>query len=279
MYHGAQDWLVRLDARGDLSLSLFEELSAEGLADVLDDEVDVVWIETPTNPTWDVIDIAAAARATHRAGGVLVVDSTVAPPVTTRPLGLGADFVFQSATKYLNGHSDVTAGALTSVAHHELWDEIQEVRIFHGSVLSPFDAWLLMRGLRTLGVRYRRASESALAIATHFVDHPAIEKVLYPGIPSNPGYAAATSQMSDGFGGMLSILVKGGEGSARRLATNTRLFTTATSLGGTESLIEHRASVEGPNSIVAKNLVRVSVGLENPDDLIADLEQALKGIT
>lgn len=277
MYHGAQDWLVRLDRRGDIDLTLFEELSSEGLASAIDETVDVAWVETPTNPTWDIIDIEAAARATHDAGGVLVVDSTVAPPVTTRPLDLGADLVFHSATKYLNGHSDITAGVLVTGAETEIWTEVCEVRVSHGSVLSPFDAWLLMRGLRTLGVRYRRASASALAIATHFEGHPGVDRVLYPGLPSHPQHGAAARQMLDGFGGMLSILVRGGAEAARQVATGTTLFTTATSLGGTESLIEHRAAVEGPNSIVAENLLRVSVGLEDPDDLIDDLEQALKG--
>lgn len=277
MYHGAQDWLVRLDQRGDIDLTLFEELTAEGLATALDGSVDVAWIETPTNPTWDVIDIEVAARATHDAGGVVVVDSTVAPPVTTQPISLGADFVFHSATKYLNGHSDITGGVLVARDDTDRWQQVQEVRVSHGSVLSPFDAWLLMRGLRTLGVRYRRASETALAIATHFEHHPAVDRVLYPGLGSHPEHLVAKRQMRDGFGGMMSLLVAGGKQEARRLATSTRLFTTATSLGGTESLIEHRAAIEGPNSIVAENLVRLSIGLEDAADLIADLEGALKG--
>ena len=274
MYYGVQDWLRRLDARGDIELQIFDELSAEGLANALPDAIDVVWIETPTNPSWDVIDIERAAGATHAAGGVLVVDSTVAPPVTTRPLDHGADLVFHSATKYLNGHSDVTAGVLVASESSDA-RALELIRRSHGSVLSPFDAWLLLRGLRTLGVRYRRASESALAIARHFEGHDSVQGVLYPGLFSHPGHDTAARQMTGGFGGMLSILVAGGAQAARAVALGTRIFTTATSLGGTESLIEHRAAVEGPNSVVPENLLRLSVGLEDARDLIADLDQAL----
>ena len=278
MYFGVQDWLRRLHDRGDVELLLFDELSADGLESALGQSVDVVWIETPTNPSWDVIDIERAARATHESGGVLVVDSTVAPPVTTRPLDLGADLVFHSATKYLNGHSDVTAGVLVAGEDNPGLRELELIRRSHGSVLSPFDAWLLLRGLRTLGVRYRRASDSALAIARHFENHPVVDRVLYPGLLSHPGHEAAVRQMTGGFGGMMSMLVEGGRGAARTVALGTRLFTTATSLGGTESLIEHRAAVEGPNSVVPGNLLRLSIGLEDPEDLIADLEQALDSI-
>lgn len=275
MYHGVQDWLRRLHDRGDVSLSIFDRLDASGLEEALDGEVDVVWIETPTNPSWDVIDIRRAATATHAAGGELVVDSTVAPPVTTRPLELGADIVFHSATKYLNGHSDVTAGVLVTSSTDARWEELRALRTSHGSVLSPFDTWLLLRGLRTLGVRYRRASATALAIATHFLDHPGVHQVLYPGLPSHPGHEVAVRQMTGGFGGMMSIRVNGRAEVARNVAVATRIFTTATSLGGTESLIEHRASVEGPNSVVPDDLLRISIGLEDAADLVADLEQAL----
>ncbi len=275
MYHGAQDWLKRLEARGELRLTLFDAVSLAGLERACASGVDLAWIETPTNPTWDVIDIRGAAAAVHEAGGMLAVDSTVAPAVTTRPLTLGADYVFHSGTKYLNGHSDVTAGVLSTQSESDHWDEVGRVRVAHGSIISPFDAWLLMRGMRTLAVRYRRASGSALALAEALVGQPGLERVLYPGLASHPGHQVAVRQMTGGFGGMMSVLVEGGSARSQAVATRTKLFQTATSLGGTESLIEHRASVEGPHSVVPENLIRISVGLEDPDDLIEDLIRAL----
>jgi cystathionine gamma-synthase len=236
-----------------------------------------VWIETPVNPTWDVIDIAAAAEAAHGAGAILAVDATAATPVLTRPLTLGADLAFHSATKYLNGHSDLTAGVLVTRAIDARWQEITSVRHLMGGVLGAFEAWLLLRGLRTLYLRVERASASALEIARHFEGHPKLAAVLYPGLESHPGHAVAKRQMTGGFGGMLSLLVDGDAAAARAVAARTRLFVPATSLGGVESLIEHRATIEGPHSVVPKNLLRLSIGIEDPADLIADLEQALAG--
>ena len=276
MYHGAQDWLRRISAKRGIGLDLFDQADPAALASVLrPGETAIVWVETPVNPTWDVIDIAAAAEAAHGAGAILAVDSTVAPPVTTRPLALGADIVFHSATKYLNGHSDVSAGVLVTKAADPRWEEIRLVRSLMGGILGSFESWLLLRGLRTLHPRYTLASENALAIARHFEDHPKVEAVLYPGLESHPGHAVAKAQMTGGFGGMLSLLVAGGAAEAKAVATGTRLFLPATSLGGVESLIEHRATVEGPHSVVPRNLLRLSAGIEDPDDLIADLEQAL----
>jgi cystathionine gamma-synthase len=275
MYHGAQDWFRRLHERGDVELVLFDDISADGLREALGGGADVVWIETPVNPTWDVIDISAASEATRSSGGILVVDSTVAPPVTTRPLSMGADYVFHSATKYLNGHSDVSAGVLVTPVVDEQWIEIESVRVGLGSIPSPFEAWLLMRGLRTLPVRYSQASKTALELARVIEKHPHVERVLYPGLASHPQHGTAAKQMTGGFGGMLSVLVAGTAEETRSVALMTRLFTTATSLGGTESLIEHRSSVEGPHSVVPPNLLRISVGLEAASDLIADLTSAL----
>lgn len=235
----------------------------------------VVWIETPSNPTLAVTDIAAAAEIAHGAGAELVVDSTFATPVLTRPIELGADIVLHSATKYLNGHSDVVAGALVARRSTPLWERLRDVRHYGGAVLGPFEAWLLLRGMRTLFLRVRAQSEAALRIAQHFEGHAAIAKVLYPGLPSNPGHAIALKQMKGGFGGMLSLRLKGGEAAARRLWGACKLFKSATSLGGVESLIEHRASVESPESRVPRDLVRVSVGIEDADDLIEDLERGL----
>jgi cystathionine gamma-synthase len=275
MYHGAQDWLRHLAARGDIRLDLCDPADPSEPMASIEDDTAVVWIETPANPTWDLVDIAAAAEAAHAVGARLVVDSTVAPPVTTRPLELGADYVFHSATKYLNGHSDVLAGVLVTKAYDEAWDDIWTLRKQHGAAPSAFDAWLLIRGLRTLAVRYRRASDSAMAFARHFSDHPLVERVAYPGLPHHPGHEIAARQMTGGFGGMLSVLVRGGFEAAQRVALATEVFITATSLGGVESLIEHRKAVEPPHSVVPENLLRCSIGLESPDDLIADFEQAL----
>lgn len=279
MYHVAQDWLRRISAKRNIGLTLFDATDLEDLRRAVKPGVtSIVWIETPVNPTWDVIDIAASAEIAHQAGAILVVDCTVTPPVTTRALEHGADIVFHSATKYLNGHSDVVAGILVTKALDERWDEINLVRKLTGGVLGPFEAWLLLRGMRTLFLRFERASKNALQIAQHFEDHPALEKVLYPGLKSHPQHDIAKRQMVNGFGGMVSLLVKGDAAQAKEVASGTRLFVSASSFGGVESLIEHRASVEGPHSVVPKNLLRLSIGIENCDDLIADLHQSLDKI-
>ena len=279
MYHGGQDWLRRISETRGIGLTFFDQTQDGALEDAIrPSETAIVWIETPVNPTWDVIDIEEAAKAAHGAGAILCVDSTVAPPCTTRALELGADIVFHSATKYLGGHSDLVAGALVCAEANALWDEIKQVRKLTGGILSPFDAWLLLRGMRTLFIRYERASSNALALARHFEGHKKIEQVLYPGLESHPGHEIASKQMRFGFGGMLSILVDGDADATKRVASATRLFIPATSLGGVESLIEHRKSVEGPHSIVPENLLRLSVGIEDVRDLIADLEQALDAI-
>jgi len=276
MYYAAQDLFRRIAGQRGVGLTLFDATDPQALQNaVRPGQTALVWIETPLNPTWDVIDIAAAADLAHAAGAVLACDCTVSPPVTTRALTLGADLVFHSATKYLNGHSDVTAGLLVTAREDTLWQQIRALRTQLGSILGPFEAWLLLRGMRTLFIRFDRASENAGLIAHRFERHPAIERVLYPGLPNHPGHTIAKRQMTGGFGGMLSLLVDGGYDAAQRVATRTRLFVPATSLGGVESLIEHRAAVEGPDSPVPANLLRLSVGIEDADDLIRDLEQAL----
>jgi cystathionine gamma-synthase len=277
MYHSAQDWLRRISSRRSIGLSLFDAADLDDLASqVQPGKTSVVWIETPVNPTWDVIDIAQAAKIAHDAGAILAVDATVSSPVTTQALKHGADIVFHSATKYLNGHSDVVAGILVTAREDERWEEIKLVRTLTGGILGPFEAWLLLRGMRTLFLRFEQASRSALQLARHFEQHPRLLRVLYPGLESHPGHDVACRQMTRGFGGMLSLLVDGDAGVAKRIAGNTRLFVRATSLGGVESLIEHRASVEGPHSAVPENLLRLSVGIENCQDLIEDLEQSLQ---
>ena len=221
------------------------------------------------------MDIARAAAIAHDAGARLVVDSTVSTPVLTRPIEFGADIVMHSATKYLNGHGDVVAGALITSKQDEFWSRICDVRAEAGAILGTFEAWLLQRGMRTLFLRVRRASESALRIATHFEGHQAIDKVLYPGLESHPNHAVAARQMSGGYGGMLSLCIKGGKAAALSVASKCDVFVRATSLGGVESLIEHRYSIEGSSSPIPKNLLRLSIGIEDVDDLIEDLEQAM----
>ena len=276
MYHGTADWLRRLAERRGVRVAFFDAAEPGALeAAVGADETSVVWIEPCVNPTWDVIDVRAAADAAHAAGAVLGVDATTTPAVTLRALDLGADVVFHSGTKYLAGHSDVTAGVLAARSADGRWEDVKLARNLMGGVLGPFESWLLLRGMRTLHVRYERQAANAMALARHFEGHPKLDAVLYPGLKSHPGHAAAKRQMTRGFGAMLSLLVAGGAETAKRVATRTRLFVPATSLGGVESLIEHRASVEGPDSAVPKNLLRVSVGIENADELIADLDQAL----
>ena len=277
MYHGSQDWLRRISEKRSIGLSLFDASDLNALQQAVQPgKTSIVWIETPVNPTWDVIDIAAAADIAHDAGAILVVDATVSSPVTTRALEHSADIVFHSATKYLNGHSDVVAGILVAAKQDDRWQEIKLVRTLTGGVLGPFEAWLLLRGMRTLFLRFEKSSQSALRIASHFENHPKLVRVLYPGLESHPGHDIAKRQMTHGFGGMLSLLVKGDADEARAIAGNTHLFVPATSLGGVESLIEHRASVEGPHSEVPQNLLRLSIGIENCQDLIDDLEMSLE---
>jgi len=279
MYHGSQDWIRRISEKRAIGLSLFDAGDVEELRRAVQPgKTSVVWIESPVNPTWDVIDIKLAAEIAHQAGAILAVDGTVTSPVTTRALEHGADIVFHSATKYLNGHSDVVAGILVTAKRDERWEEIKLVRTLTGGILGPFEAWLLLRGMRTLFVRFEKASQSALRLARHFEGHPQLQRVLYPGLESHPGHEIAKRQMTQGFGGMLSLLVEGGADEAKRIAGKTRLFVRATSLGGVESLIEHRASVEGPLSEVPQNLLRLSIGIENCQDLINDLEQSLDAL-
>ena len=236
----------------------------------------LIWIETPANPTLVVTDIAALAEVAHRAGALLAVDSTFATPVLTQPLALGADLVMHSATKYLNGHSDVIAGSVTTRAADDFWQRIRTVRLQAGAVLGPFEAWLLLRGMRTLFVRVGAQCRAAERISAHFDGHPGIEAVLYPGLASFPGHGVAARQMKGGFGGMLSLRVKGGAPGALAFIGKLRVWKRATSLGGVESLVEHRASIEGPESSTPPDLLRMSVGLEDASDLIGDVEQALK---
>lgn len=234
----------------------------------------MLWIETPSNPRMKVCDLAALAELGHAAGAVVVADNTFATPLLQRPLALGADVVMHSTTKYFGGHSDVLGGALVFAQQGELAAKVAHRVHVTGATLAPFSAWLILRGCRSLGARMAMHCANARAVAAFLDAHPAVERVNYPGLPSHPDHAVAARQMRD-FGGMLSIELRGGRDAALAMAGKLRVFTNATSLGGCESLVEHRASVEGPNPRSPQNLLRISVGLEHVDDLIADLRQAL----
>lgn len=276
MYWGLRKWLVQTGRHWGLQVDFVPPGDLDAIrAAVRPGATKLVWIETPANPTWTVTDIAAAAEIAHNAGALLGVDSTVATPVLTRPIELGADIVMHSATKYLNGHSDVIGGALVTARLDETWERIHAQRHDGGAVLGPFDAWLLLRGMRTLFVRVAASCAGARRIAEHFVNHDRIAEVLYPGLPDHPGHDVAARQMQGGFGGMLSLRVDGGGEAAIAAAAKVGIWKRATSLGGVESLIEHRASIEGAGTLVPDDLLRLSVGIEDPADLIADLEHAL----
>jgi cystathionine gamma-synthase len=281
MYWSLRNWLMGFATQWGLQVELIDMTDPAAVrAAVRPGQTKLVWIETPANPLWTLTDIAETASIAHAAGAVLAVDSTVATPVLTRPLALGADIVMHAATKYLNGHSDLIAGVLVTREDNELWQRIRKLRAQIGGTLGSFESWLLLRGMRTLHLRVGAASRSAQRIAEHFERHPLVAEVLYPGLPGAPGHAIAVRQMQGGFGGMMSLRVKGGasggEAAAIAVAAHTELWKRATSLGGTESLIEHRASVEGAGTPAPADLLRLSVGIEDTDDLIRDLEQALQ---
>jgi cystathionine gamma-synthase len=276
MYWSLRNWLRGFATGWGLRVELVDMANADAVrAAIRPGQTKLVWIETPANPLWTVTDIATTCQIAHAAGARVAVDSTTATPVLTQPLALGADLVMHSATKYLNGHSDVIAGALVTREDSELWQRIRGIRVNGGGILGPFEAWLLTRGMRTLFPRVKAACESAQKIAEHFERQPRVAQVLYPGLASSPGHALARRQMRGGFGGMLSIRVAGGAAAAVATAAKVTLWKRATSLGGVESLMEHRASVEGSGSPVPPDLLRLSVGIEDTDDLIADLEHAL----
>ncbi|KAB2871605.1 MAG: aminotransferase class V-fold PLP-dependent enzyme [Burkholderiaceae bacterium] len=276
MYWSLRNWLASFATRWGLQVELIDMTDPAAVRAALrPGKTKLVWIETPANPLWSITDIEATAALARAAGARVAVDSTVATPVLTRPLAIGADLVMHAATKYLNGHSDLLAGVLVTKADDEHWQRVKAVRAQVGGTLGSFESWLLLRGLRTLYLRVRCASASAQRIAEHFAGHRHVQAVLYPGLRDAPGHAVAARQMHGGFGGMLSLRAKGGEAAAVATAAHVQLWKRATSLGGTESLIEHRASVEGTGTPAPADLLRLSVGIEHADDLIADLEQAL----
>ena len=236
--------------------------------------VDMVWAETPSNPLMKISDIAALSALAHKHQALLVCDNTFASPVLQQPLLLGADVVMHSTTKYFGGHSDVLGGALVFARADDLYRKVAHRLHITGATLAPFSAWLTLRGFRSLPARMSLHCSNARRLADFLATHPQVGRVNYPGLPSHPGHAIAAAQMRD-FGGMLSVQLRGGRDAALAMAGGLRIFTNATSLGGCESLVEHRASVEGDNPVSPQDLLRISVGLEHIDDLIADLASAL----
>lgn len=263
----AKDWGLEVDF---VDLSDLVALRAA----LIPGRTKVVWAETPANPTWTITDIAFASEAAHAAGALLAVDSTACTPLISRPIALGADFVMHACTKYLNGHDNAVSGVLVAATPSPMWDRIKSLRRSNGSIPGTFDSWLLLNGMRTLAVRLERACATATTITKELEAHPAIERVLYPGLASHPGHHIASEQM-EMFGGMFSIVVRGGAEAAIAAAGRMKIWRRATSFGGPESLVEHRRSIEGEDSPAPPGLLRMSTGLEDPKDLLDDLRQAL----
>ena len=274
VYYGTKKLMDSVFARWGLTTTSVDMRDAENVAGALRKETRLVWVETPSNPLLAVADIARIATLAHDAGAKCAVDNTWATPVGQNPIALGADVVMHSTTKYLGGHGDVMGGALVVREDDELFQRIRTIQTAGGAIAAPFDCWLVVRGIKTLPHRVRAHSANALAVASFLESHANIEAVHYPGLASHPGHAVAARQMSM-FGGMVSVQIRGGREASLGVAARVKLFTRATSLGGPESLVEHRASVEAPGSGTPDNLLRLSIGLEHPDDLISDLEQAL----
>ncbi|MDB4963859.1 MAG: hypothetical protein JWP01_3858 [Myxococcales bacterium] len=274
-YFTLRGWLERFCARWGVLLDLVDTSDLAALATALRPGVTrLVWIESPANPTWQITDLTAACALAHAAGARVAVDSTAATPVHTRPLEHGADLVMHSATKFLGGHSDVLAGALVTARLDEDWAQIALLRHDEGACLGPFEAYLLLRGMRTLFARVERSSRTAFWLAERLLELPRVT-VRYPGLASHPQHAIAARQMQRGYGSMLSIQIEGGAPAALEVVRRLKLWVPATSLGGVESLIEHRFTVEGPTTPTPPDLLRLSVGLEHEDDLFDDLAQAI----
>ena len=277
-YHGVRALLASVYGQWGVRHRLIDMSSAVAVRSALADGAALCWLETPSNPMLKLSDLGAISALCHEAGVPCVVDATWCTPVLLRPLEHGADLVVHSCTKYLGGHSDLTGGVVIGGARAEasgIVPKLRQVQQLGGAVAAPFDSWLLLRGLRSLAARMPLHCSNALAVATMLSRHPRVSAVHYPGLDSHPQHALALESMPRGFGGMLSFQCRGGASEALRVAASTELFTRATSLGGTESLIEHRASIEAPPTETPDDLLRVSCGLEHPADLVADLERAL----
>lgn len=275
-YFGTTHLLHDLSSHQKLVVTFVEMTNLEQIQQAMRPDTHLIWVETPSNPLLTVTDLDRVSALAHERGVLLACDNTWATPVFQHPFHLGADVVMHSMTKYLGGHSDVLGGAVIVKDNDPFFERIKAIQQMIGAVPSPFDCWLVLRGIRTLPYRMYAHAEHALAIATFLHTHPQVEAVHYPGLPTHPQHGLASQQMT-GFGGMVSFQIQGGREAAFRVAANVRLFTRATSLGGIESLIEHRASIEGPTTRTPDNLLRLSIGLEHPDDLRDDLAQALEG--
>jgi cystathionine gamma-synthase len=274
-YHGTAKQLREILPRWGVRTEFVDTSDLDAVKRALAGGASLLWIETPTNPLLQVADIAALAALAHDHGALLCCDNTFASPILQQPLSLGADLVMHSTTKYLGGHSDVLGGIVVTRSSVNALPALRDFQSTAGGVPSPFDCWLVMRSLATLPLRVRQQSANALAVARFLAGHARVEQVFYPGLPQHPGHAIAARQMHGGFGGVLSFTVPGGAQEALGVVARARLFTRATSLGGVESLVEHRASIEGPHSTTPPNLIRLSIGLEHPDDLVGDLDAAL----
>ncbi len=272
-YHGILRLLRSIFTRWKLAIDFVDMTEPAAVKMALRPATRLIWAETPTNPTLKLTDLAAMAEIAHGHGALVACDNTWAPLIQ-RPLALGADLVMHSTTKYFGGHSDVLSGAIIAREDSEFFQRIRETQTLAGGVPGPFDCWLVQRGMHTLPWRMRAHSENAQRVAEFLASHPRIARVHYPGLESHPQHELARRQMNP-FGGMFSFELKGDRAAAMALPNELRIFTRATSLGGVESLIEHRQSIEGPETLTPDTLLRVSVGLEHPDDLIADLAQAL----
>lgn len=275
VYFGIQEMLRKIFAQWGLAFSLVDTTDLGAVQQAIQPNTQLILIETPSNPQLVVTDIQAVADLAHRIGAYLACDNTLASPVLQNPLKHGADLVIHATTKYLAGHSDVIGGMVVTRETSPLFEQIRLIQGIGGAVPSPFDCWLTLRGLQTLSHRVRAQAATAQTLVHFLNQHPAVEQVLYPGLESHPGHAIAAKQMND-YGGLLSILVKGSQETAMAVAAKVNLFTRATSFGGPHSLIEHRASIEAPGTQTPPSLLRLSIGLEHPDDLMADLDQALQ---
>jgi cystathionine gamma-synthase len=277
-YFGTPKLVREIYSQLGISASYVDMTDLAAVQAAVTPQTKIIWIETPSNPLLSITDIAAVSEIAHHAGALSVIDNTWASPLMQQPLALGADIVMHATTKYISGHTDALGGALIFARDDEFTARVNMVQTLGGAVPSPFDCWLIMRGIRTLPLRVRQQTSNAQRVAEFLADHSAVETVFYPGLASHPGHALAAQQMPGGFGGMLSFNVRGGAEEAMNVAANLQLFTRATSLGGIESLIEHRASIEGPTSTTPQNLLRVSIGIEHVDDLINDLRHGLSAI-
>jgi cystathionine gamma-synthase len=273
IYHGTRKLFINFE-KWNITCSFVNMTKVEEVEKAINNKTKLFWIESPTNPLLKIIDIEKISKIAHKTNAVVVCDNTWGTPILQNPFEFGADLIVHATTKYIGGHSDILGGIVISKKADELYQKIRDTQKSGGAVPSPFECWLVLRGIQTLPLRVRTQSDSALKIAQFLSSHDNVETVHYPGLETHPGHLVAKKQMKM-FGGMISFRVKGEEEEAMKVAAKVKLFTRATSLGGSESLIEHRASIEGPESKTPNNLLRLSIGLEHHEDLIADLAQAL----